>query len=116
MADEGLQAPAPQGANATPAPQDPPPPQNPQVPIVPNAPQALIAPHVPALHMPQLNLSHFKPKYSGKPDKDAEAHLLRMNDWMDTHGFPDHVKVQRFCLTLVEEARFWYEISTDKNW
>ena len=38
-----------------------------------------------------------------------EAHLLRMNDWMDTHDFQDQVKVQRFCLTLVGEARLWYE-------
>ena len=28
---------------------------------------------------------------------------------MDTHEFPEHVKVQRFCLTLVGEARLWYE-------
>ena len=32
-----------------------------------------------------------------------------MNDWMDTHEFPEQVKVQRFCLTLVGEARLWYE-------
>ena len=36
---------------------------------------------------------------------------------MDTHDFQDHVKVQRFCLTLVGEARLWYEslrlINTD---
>ena len=25
------------------------------------------------------------------------------------HDFPDHIKVQRFCLTLVGEARLWYE-------
>ena len=25
------------------------------------------------------------------------------------HDFPDNVKVQRFCLTLVEEARLWYK-------
>ena len=54
---------------------------------------------------PQLNWSHFKPKYAGKPEEDTEAHLLRMNDWMDAHDFQDQVKVQRFCLTLVEEAR-----------
>ena len=72
-------------------PQNPPPNQNPQNPLppqnsffLPNAPQA---PKI--LHMPPLNWSHFKPEYSGKPDKDGEAHLLRMNDWMDTHGFPD---------------------------
>ena len=28
----------------------------------------------------QLNWSHFKPDFSGKPE-DAEAHLLRTNDW-----------------------------------
>ena len=28
---------------------------------------------------------------------------------MDTHAFQDHVKVQRFCLTLTGEARLWYE-------
>ena len=28
---------------------------------------------------------------------------------MDTHRFQDHVKVQRFCLTLTGEARLWYE-------
>ena len=47
-----------------------------------------------------IKLVPFKPEYSGKPDKDAEAHLLRTNDWMDTHRFQDHIKVQRFCLTL----------------
>ena len=28
---------------------------------------------------------------------------------MNTHNFPGNVKVQRFCLTLVGEARLWYE-------
>ena len=28
---------------------------------------------------------------------------------MDTHTFPEGVQVQRFCLTLVGEARLWYE-------
>ena len=56
-----------------------------------------------------LNWSHFKPKYASKPDKDAEAHLLRMNDWMDMYEFPDQVKIQRCCLTLVGEARLWYK-------
>ena len=28
---------------------------------------------------------------------------------MDTHAFPEGVKVQRFCLTLVGEARLWHE-------
>ena len=51
---------------------------------------------------------HFKPEYSGKPEEDVEAHLVRTNDWMNTHDFPDGVKVQRFCLTLTREARLWY--------
>ena len=58
-------------------PQNPPPPQNP---FLPNAPQV---PKVP--HMPPLNWSHFKPKYSGKPDEDPVAHLLWINDCMNTH-------------------------------
>ena len=28
---------------------------------------------------------------------------------METHTFPGAVKLQRFCLTLVGEARLWYE-------
>ena len=28
---------------------------------------------------------------------------------MDTQAFQEEVKVQRFCLTLVGEARLWYE-------
>ena len=54
--------------------------QNPP-PLNPFLPNALIAPGAPP--RPQLNWSHFKPKFTGKPDEDAEAHLLRMNDWMD---------------------------------
>ena len=27
---------------------------------------------------------------------------------MNAHHFVDDVKVQRFCLTLLEEARLWY--------
>ena len=55
-----------------------------------------------------INWLHFKPEFSGKPDEDVEAHLLRTNEWMTIHDFPEAVKVQRFCLTLVGEARNWY--------
>ena len=58
--------------------------------------------------MPHLNWSHFKPEFSGKL-KDAEAHLLRTNDWINTHQFQEGIKVQRFCLTLVGGARLWYK-------
>ena len=48
-----------------------------------------------------LNWSNFKPEFSGKPEEDAEAHLLRSNDWMGVHCFDEDIKVQRFCLTLL---------------
>ena len=55
-----------------------------------------------------LKWSNFKPEFSGKPDEDAEVHLLHSNDRMNTHCFVDGVKVQRFCLTLLGEVRLWY--------
>ena len=72
--------------------------------------------HVPPPLLPQpaqlvnlhMNWSHFKTEYSGKPEEDVEAHLLGTNDWMNTHDFPDGIKVQWFCLTLMGEARLWY--------
>ena len=74
---------------------------------VPQAPQAPQAPQEqPFVH---LNWSNFKPEFSGKPDEDAEAHLLCTNDWMDTSHFIDGVNVQRFSLTLLGEARLWYQ-------
>ena len=57
----------------------------------------------------QLNWSHFKPVFPGKPREDTEAHLLSTNDCMTTHDFPNDQKVRRFCLTLLGEAR-WYEM------
>ena len=100
MAKEGPQAPSiPEGA------QDPP------------ALTANQAPQQPSLHIPQFNGSHFRAKFSGKPEEDAEAHLFRTNDWMATHRFQEDDKVQRFCLILTGEARLWYEslrpINTD---
>ena len=32
--------------------------------------------------MVYLDWSNFKPEFSGKPDEDAETHLLHTNDWM----------------------------------
>ena len=59
--------------------------------------------------MVHLNRSYFKPEFSGKPDEDAGAHLIHMNDWMNAHHFNEGVKVQRFCLPLLGEARLWYQ-------
>ena len=41
-----------------------------------------------------LNWSNFKPGFSGKPSKDAEAHLLYTNDWMNAHHFVEGVRIQ----------------------
>ena len=74
MADTGPPVPP-----ALPAPQAPQALQAPvQAPVTPDQP----VPKQPILHMPQLNWSQFKPEFSGKPEEDAEAHLLRTNDWM----------------------------------
>ena len=59
-----------------------------------------------------MNWCHFKPEFTGRPEEDAEAHILRTNDWMRNHNFEEDVKVQRFCLTLLGEARLWYETLT----
>ena len=57
----------------------------------------------------QLNWSYFMPEFSGKMEEDAVVHLLKTNDWMDTHNFPEDTKVRTFCLTLTGVARLWYE-------
>ena len=77
----------------------------PQGPQQPTAPQAAQQPAQPMVH---LNWFHFKPKFSGKHDKDAEAQMLHTNDWMNAHHFVEGVKVQRFCLILLGEARLWF--------
>ena len=88
-------------------------PQQPAVSQAPQQPAALQAPQQPAAplspqQMVHLNRSNFKPESSGKHDEDAEAYLLCTNDWMNAHHFVEGVKVQRFCLSLLGEARLWY--------
>ena len=86
----------------------------PQAPDIPATPAPLVPqqPIQQVQQMPHLNWSHFKPEFSGKPDKDVEAQLLRTNILMNTHQFQEGVKVQRFYLTLVGETRLWYESLT----
>ena len=59
-----------------------------------------------------------KPEFLGKPEEDAESHLLSTRDWMEAHNFPEGDKVRCFCLTLIGEARLWYESLAllDDNW
>ena len=75
-------------------------------------------PVVPALQVFYQNWIGKKPEFSGKPEEDAESHLLSTRDWMEAHNFPDEVKVRRFCLTLTGEARLWYEslAPLDNDW
>ena len=74
MAEGGPPGPVP--------PQVPPPaPQQPQQPPQPPQPVQQVLPPQPG-HPMGMNWSHFKPEFSGKPEEDVEAHLLRTNDWM----------------------------------
>ena len=59
-----------------------------------------------------------KPEYSGKPEEDAESHLLSTRDRMEVHNFPEGEKVRHFRVTLIGEARLWYEslAPLDNDW
>ena len=91
------------------------PPVVPPVPLV-QLPTPPAQPLVPPTHpiqsvpMPQLNWFLFQPEFWSKPDEDEEAHLLRTSNWMDTHAFLEGIRVQRFYLTLIDEARLWYDL------
>ena len=67
-----------------------------QVPAPPAQPLVPPAQPIQPTPMPQLNWSHFKPEFRGKPDKDVEAHLLKTNDWMGIHASPVGVKSSDF--------------------
>ena len=41
----------------------------------------------PGQQLVHLNWSYLKPEFSGKPDEDAEAHLLFTKNWMNAHHF-----------------------------
>ena len=107
-----VQPPNPQAHVPDPVPPPAPPAHIPEL-IQPQDPPAYVPypaqPPAPLVHvinqMPQLNWSYFKPEFLGKPEEDVEAHLLRTNDWMETHNFPEVTKVQRFCSTLTGEVR-----------
>ena len=65
----------------------------------------------PVVSSPQVFYQNWigkKPEFSGKPEEDAESHLLGTRDWMEAHNFPSEVKVRCFCLTLTGKARLCY--------
>ena len=68
-----------------------------------------IGPVAPAPQIIYPNWIGNKPEFSGKPEEDAESHLLSTRDWMEAHNFPERDKVRCFHLTLIGEARLWYE-------
>ena len=84
------------------------------VPIQP-APAGIV---VPAPQIIYQNWIGKKPEFSGKPEEDAESHLLSTRDWMEAHNFPEGDKVRHFHLMLIGEARLWYEslAPLDDDW
>ena len=93
---------------------------------IPTQPQQQPAPAQPvpiglAAPAPQIIYQNWigkKPEFSGKPEEDAESHLLSTRDWMEAHDIPEGDKVRHFHLTLIGEARLWYESLTllDDDW
>ena len=69
-------------------------------PIMPAQPAPVQPVHVglvmPAPQVFYQNWIGKKPEFSGKPEEDAESHLLSTRDWMETHNFPNKVKVRCF--------------------
>ena len=59
-----------------------------------------------------------KPEFSGKPEEDAESHLLSSRDWMEAHNFPEGDKVRHFCIMQIGKTRLWYELLAmlDDDW
>ena len=84
------------------------------VPIQP-APAGIV---VPTSQIIYQNWIGKKPEFSGKPEDDAESHLLSTRDWMEAHNFPEGDKVRCFCVMLIGEVRLWYELLAplDDNW
>ena len=90
-----------------------------QVPV----PQPVPAQPAPAgvIPVPQIVYQNWigkKLEFSGKPEEDAESHLLSTRDWMEAHNFPEGEKVRHFRVTLIGEARLWYEslAPLDNDW
>ena len=82
----------------------------PYTPVIPAPPAPPKAPQQPTQHTQQVqqrqqvihvNWSHFKPEFSGKPEEDAEAHLLQTNNWMNACHFLEGIKIIWFCLKLL---------------
>ena len=73
---------------------------------------------MPALQIFYQNWIGKNPEFSGKPEEDAESHLLSTRDWIEVHNFPEGEKVRHFFITLTGKARLWYEslVPLDNDW
>ena len=60
-------------------------PKAPLIPEAPQVPQEPQAPQQPALHIPQINWSHFKSEFSGKPRRRCTS-TFTQNKWLDRHS------------------------------
>ena len=97
----------------------PAPPQGPVQPVPPLVPIQLAPAGV--MPVPQIIYQNWigrKLEFSGKPEEDADFHLLSTRDWMEAHNFLEGEKVRCFCVTLIGEARLWYESLAllDNDW
>ena len=86
-----------------------------------SVPQPVPAQLAPAGVVPQIFYQNWigkKPEFSGKPEEDAESHLLRSRDWMEVHNFPEGEKGRHFRVTLIGETRLWYKslAPLDNDW
>ena len=123
---------APNATNpANPNDQDPADQNEDQVPVGPAPPQGSVQPIPPlvpiqlvpagVMPIPQIIYQNWigkKSEFSGKPEGDAESHLLSTKDWMEVHNFPEGEKVRCFRVTLIGEARLWYKSLAllDNDW
>ena len=122
---EAPNAPNPENPNAQgnqnqdQVPAGPPPAPGPAQPV----PQLVPAQLAPAgvVPVPQIFYQNWigkKPEFSSKPEDYAESHLLSTREWMEVHNFPEGEKVRCFRVTLIGEARLWYEslAPLDNDW
>ena len=77
--------------------------------------------HAGVMPIPQIIYQNWigkKPEFSDKPEEDVDSHLLSTSDWMEAHNFPEGEKVRGFRVTLIGEARLWYESLAllDNDW
>ena len=70
--------------------------------VAPQAPAAAPTAQQPGQQLVHSNWSYFKPEFSGKPDEDAEAHLLHTNDWMNAHHFIDRCQSAKILFNTIE--------------